>query len=70
MRRGLVAVVAGTGLVLGAAAGCNDSGPGVPDSGEQGDPDGFGTGGDQGSTEDGEGKPGEGAAGDEVGGGG
>jgi len=32
--------------------------------------EGFGSGGDQGSTEDGRGEPGEGAAGDEVGGGG
>jgi hypothetical protein len=65
----LVAVTSAWLLVSGVAA-CNDSGPGVPESGEQGDDDGFGSGGDQGSTEDGRGEPGEGAAGDEVGGGG
>jgi hypothetical protein len=66
-----MAVVAGAGLLLTGAGACEgDGGPGVGESGEQGDRDGFGTGGDGGAGEDGEGEPGEGGAGDEVGGGG
>lgn len=71
IRRAVVAVVAGGGLLLTGAAACEGSGPGVSDEGEQGDVDNdFGTGGDSGAGNEGEGEPGEGGAGDEVGGGG
>lgn len=65
--RGAVAAVAAVWLLLTGAVACNDSGPGVPPSGEQGDPDGNG---DNGGTDDGDGEPGEGGAGDEGQGGG
>lgn len=68
--RGLLVAVTSAWLLVGGVAACNDSGPGVPPAGEQGDDDGFGSGGGSGSADDGEGKPGEGAAGDEIGGGG
>ncbi|HYH29700.1 MAG TPA: hypothetical protein VD903_04880 [Pseudonocardia sp.] len=71
IRRSVVAVVAAGGLLLTGAGACDDGGPGVGPSGEQGDvDDDFGTGGDAGSGEEGSGEPGEGGAGDEVGGGG
>jgi len=69
MRRWLVAVLAGVCLMLGGAAACDHDGPGVPGSGEQGDRDGFGNGGDNGAAGH-TGVPGEGGAGDEIGGGG
>jgi hypothetical protein len=68
--RAVLVAVTSTWLLVSGVAACDDSGPGVPASGEQGDDNGFGNGGDRGSTEDGRGDPGEGAAGDEVGGGG
>jgi hypothetical protein len=67
----MVALAAGGGLLFSAAGACEDSGPGVGGSGEQGDVDsGYGTGGDSGAGKDGQGEPGEGDAGDEIGGGG
>ncbi len=70
MRRAIVAVLAGGGLLLSGAGAC-EGGPGVGQQGEQGDVDeDFGTGGEGGAEEDGEGEPGEGGAGDEIGGGG
>jgi hypothetical protein len=71
IRRSVLAIVAAGGLLLTGAGACDDGGPGVGESGEQGDVDGdFGTGGDAGAGEEGAGEPGEGGAGDEVGGGG
>lgn len=71
IRRSVLAVVTAGGLLLTGAAACDDGGPGVGESGEQGDVDNdFGTGGDAGAGEDGAGEPGEGGAGDEIGGGG
>ena len=70
-RRSLLAVVTAGGLLLTGAGACDDGGPGVGESGEQGDVDSdFGTGGEGGAGEEGAGEPGEGGAGDEVGGGG
>jgi hypothetical protein len=71
--RAIAALVACGALVFTGAGACgddDDGGPGVGNSGEQGDDDGFGTGGENPAGEDGEGEPGEGDAGDEVGGGG
>jgi hypothetical protein len=71
MRRAVVAVLAGSGLLLSGAGACDDGGPGVGGSGEQGDVDrDFGNGGGSGAGESGTGQPGEGGAGDEIGGGG
>jgi hypothetical protein len=72
LRRAAVAVLAAGGLLLTGAGACgNDGGPGVGESGEQGDVDNdYGTGGDSGAGEEGGGEPGEGGAGDEIGGGG
>lgn len=71
IKRSVLAVVAGGGLLFTGAAACEGSGPGVPEQGESGDvDDDFGTGGEGGAGEEGSGEPGEGGAGDEIGGGG
>jgi hypothetical protein len=71
VKRAALAVLAAGGLLLTGAGACDDGGPGVGESGEQGDVDNdFGTGGDSGAGEDGSGESGEGGAGDEIGGGG